>query len=122
MRTPHWTYPEYHTSGDNLEFVRPERLAESLRAALAIVDALEANRIVVSLNPKCEPQLGRRGLYTSLGGLDRREAEMAVLWTLNLADGAHTALDIAERSGMPFQAIACAVRALAEHGLLKEHP
>jgi aminopeptidase-like protein len=122
MRTPHWSYPEYHTSGDNLQFVRPERLAESLRAALAIVDALEANRIVVSLNPKCEPQLGRRGLYTSLGGLDRREAEMAVLWTLNLADGAHTALDIAERSGMPFQAIACAVRALAEHGLVKEHP
>ena len=48
----------------------------------------------------CEPQLGRRGLYDSMGGAgERRNREMALLWVLNLSDGGHSLLDIAERSG-----------------------
>jgi len=120
MRTPHGGYREYHTSADDLAFVRPERLHESLRLVLAIVDALEANRRYVSQNPKCEPQLGRRGLYATLGGIDRRADELALLWALSLADGRHTVLDIADRSGMSFDAIDRAAHALSEHGLLKE--
>jgi aminopeptidase-like protein len=119
-RTPHGQYPEYHTSADDLGFVRAERLEESLRLVLAIVDALEANRVYVSQNPKCEPQLGRRGLYASVGGVGRGAEEMALLWMLNLADSRHTALDVAERSGMPIAAIDRAARVLGEHGLLKE--
>jgi aminopeptidase-like protein len=122
MRTPHGAYPEYHTSADDLAFVRPERLHESLRLVLAVVDALEANRAYVSQNPKGEPQLGRRGLYATLGGIARHTEELALLWALNLADGQHTVLDIAERSGMPLDAIDRAARALSEHGLLKEAP
>jgi len=120
MRTPHGTYPEYHTSADDLGFVRAEGLHESLRLVLAVIDTLEANRAHVSQNPKCEPQLGRRGLYASVGGGDPRADELALLWMLNLADGRHSLLDIAERAGMPFEAIARAARLLSEHGLLKE--
>jgi aminopeptidase-like protein len=120
MRTPHGAYREYHTSADDLTFVRAERLDESLRLVLAVVDALEANRAYVSQNQKCEPHLGRRGLYASLGGVGRPAEELALLWTLNLADGRHTVLEIAERSGMPFAAIDRAARTLSEHGLLKE--
>jgi aminopeptidase-like protein len=64
--------------------------------------------------------VGRRGISGGIGALDRRAEELALLWTLNLADGRHTLLDVAERSGMPFDAIARAARALGEHGLLKE--
>jgi aminopeptidase-like protein len=120
MRTPHGTYPEYHTSADDLGFVRAEGLHESLRLVLAVIDTLEANRAFVSQNPKCEPQLGRRGLYATVGGGDPRTDELALLWMLNLADGRHSVLDIAERAGMPFQAIERAARLLSEHGLLKE--
>ena len=121
MRTPHGASREYHTSADNLDFVSAERLDESLRIVLAVIDALEANRAYVSQNPKCEPQLGRRGLYATFGGsVDRRAEELALLWMLNLADGRHSALDVAERSGMPFGAIDRAARLLTEHGLLKE--
>jgi aminopeptidase-like protein len=120
MRTPHGAYPEYHTSADDLGFVRAERLHESLRVVLAVIDTLEANRAYVSQNPKCEPQLGRRGLYATVGGGDPRADELALLWTLNLADGRHSTLDIAERSGLPFDAIDRAARVLSEHGLLKE--
>ena len=84
---------------------------------------LEANRRYLNLNPKCEPQLGRRGLYRTIGGDDSREQgrqrELALLWVLNLSDGEHDLLDIAERSGMPFEAIQHAAEALLEVELLR---
>jgi aminopeptidase-like protein len=120
-RTPFGRYPEYHTSADNLDFVRPEALAGSLRTYLAVMDVLEGNRRYLNLNPKGEPQLGRRGLYRTTGGDDAgRSRELALLWVLNLADGEHSLLDIAERSGMSFEAIRAAADALLEAGLLRE--
>jgi len=113
------TYPEYHTSADNLDFVRPASLADSLAAVLAIVDVLENDVALVNQSPKGEPQLGRRGLYGAIGGsTDPRNDEMALLWVLNLSDGGHSLLDIAERSGLPFALIVKAADMLTKHGLL----
>lgn len=121
MRTPHGQYPEYHTSADNLELVRPASLADSLALTLAVIDVLEADRTYLNQNPKGEPQLGKRGLYRAMGGLrDAGFDEMAMLWVLNLSDGRHRLLEIAERSGYPFDAARRAAELLVEHGLLKE--
>jgi aminopeptidase-like protein len=68
MRSVWGTFPEYHTSADNLNFIRPEQLAESLTVCTAIADVLENNRRYRNLNPFCEPQLGKRDLYRSTGG------------------------------------------------------
>jgi aminopeptidase-like protein len=114
-RTPHGRFPEYHTSADNLDFVRPEHLARSFRACLAIFDVLESDRTYVNQNPKCEPQLGKHGLYREIG-----DNEMAMLWVLNLSDGRHSLIDIAERAGLRFEAVRVAAELLREHGLLKE--
>ena len=120
-RTPYGRYPEYHTSADDLEFVKPEALEGSLHTYLAVMDVLEGNRCYLNLNPKCEPQLGRRGLYRTIGGDDAgRARELALLWVLNLSDGEHDLLDVAERSGMSFAAIREAADALLEVGLLRE--
>jgi aminopeptidase-like protein len=120
-RTPYGRYPEYHTSADNLDFVKPEALEGSLRTYLAVIDVLEGNRRYLNLNPKCEPQLGRRGLYRTIGGDESgRSRELALLWVLNLSDGEHSLLDVAERSGMSFAAIRAAADALLEVGLLRE--
>jgi aminopeptidase-like protein len=122
-RTPYGRYPEYHTSADNLDFIKPEALEGSLRTYLAVMDVLEGNRRYRNLNPKCEPQLGRRGLYRTLGGDESgRARELALLWVLNLSDGDHDLLDVAERSGMSFAAIREAADALLEVGLLEEVP
>jgi aminopeptidase-like protein len=120
MRTPHGQYREYHTSADDLAFVRPSALVDSFETCLAIIDLLERNARYVNLSPKCEPQLGRRGLYRSLGGeMDSASRELAMLWVLNLSDGGPALLDIAERSGLPFDAIHAAADDLVNHGLLK---
>jgi aminopeptidase-like protein len=120
-RTPHGRFPEYHTSADNLDLVAPEALADSLHTILAVIEVLEGNARFVNTNPKCEPQLGRRGLYASLGGHgDSRAAEEAMLWILNLSDGSHTLLEIAERSGLSFDVVRRMASTLQKHGLLRE--
>jgi aminopeptidase-like protein len=120
-RTPHGTFPEYHTSADNLDFIHPERLGEAFATCLEVLSVLENNLTFLNLSPKCEPQLGKRGLYRMVGGpADAGVTEMALLWVLNLSDGAHSLLDIAECSGLPFDAVRKACEALREHGLLRE--
>jgi aminopeptidase-like protein len=112
-RTPYGTYPEYHTSADNLSFVQPERLGESYCTLLQALEVLELNGRYTNLNPKCEPQLGRRGLYSIV-----EDDQRALLWVLSYSDGAHGLLDIADRSGLAFARIYQAAVRLVSAGLL----
>lgn len=117
-RTPPDRFPGYHSSADNLDFVRPEFLADSFQRCLEIVDVLETNGRYLNLNPKGEPQLGKRGLYRSIAG--GSSVEKALLWVLNLSDGEHSLLDISDRSGIPYRAVRDAAEALTAHDLLRE--
>ena len=121
MRTPYGRYLQYHTSADDLEFVQPRALADSFATCTAALAVLDGNGRYVNQNPKCEPQLGKRGLYDAIGGAPSADTRrMAMLWTLNLSDGSRSLLDISERAGMPFETIREAARLLHEHGLLAE--
>jgi aminopeptidase-like protein len=121
QRSQFGTFPEYHTSADNLDFIRPEHLADSYRMIAAAIDIVENDWRPRSTTPKCEPQLGRRGLYATLGGdKDGPAKSMAFLWILNFADGRHSLLDIAERAKLPFAVVAEAARLLRASGLLVE--
>ncbi len=119
MRTPNGCYPEYHTSADNLDLVRPEHLEKSLAILKDVVGILEADRRYVNQSPHGEPQLGRRGLYTAMGGYaNAAEGQLAMLWMLNQSDGSMSMLAIAEKSGLPFAALSAAAGALERAGLL----
>lgn len=121
MRTPHGQFPEYHTSADNLDFVKPENLAISFSTYLAVLNILGNNKKYLNQNPKCEPQLGKRGLYHKIGGHDDSKAfQLAMLWVLNLSDGKNSLMDISERAKLGFDLIKEVADTLAEHGLLKE--
>ncbi len=123
MRTPNGQYPEYHTSADNLDLVKPAALADSWATCRAIIDVLEHNRVYRNLKPHCEPQLGRHGLYKAYGERqDNPDLQRAVLWVLNLADGTNPLLDIAERSGLSFPIVREAAELLVEHQLLDLSP
>ena len=119
MRTPNGQYPEYHTSADNLELVHPEYLADSLDKLRDIVEVLDGNEHFINEKPKCEPRLGKHGLYQAFGGdSDQAEMQRAVLWVLNCSDGEHSLLGIAQRSGIPFSLLRRAADALLDAGLL----
>jgi aminopeptidase-like protein len=122
MRSVWGSFPEYHTSADNLDFIYPKQLAESFRVCAAVFHVLENNRTYRNLQPYCEPQLGRRNLYRSTGGESISDEIHARLWLLNLSDGEHSLLDIAERSGLPFQAIHNAAELLVQSELLSVEP
>jgi aminopeptidase-like protein len=106
MRTPNGCFPEYHSSADDLSFVQPEYLADSFSKCVSILYILENNRSYLNKNPKCEPQLGKRGLYRVIGGAgDGGVDTVSLLWVLNLSDGKHSLLDIAEKSNLDFRIV-----------------
>lgn len=121
MRSGSGQYPQYHTSADDLTLVTPEGLADSLRELIRLVQVLECNRRYVNLNPKCEPQLGCRGLYKAVGGTANTRVEEALLWVLNFSDAKNSLLEIAERSGIPLAVIAQAADALYANKLIAAH-
>jgi aminopeptidase-like protein len=118
-RTPWGTYPQYHTSGDDLAFITPENLANSLELLLRVCGELEEGIYYRNLSPEGEPQLGRRGLFSALGGHKApSQSESAVRWLLAFSDGSHSLGDVAEMSGLAPDLIADTARILQEHDLL----
>jgi aminopeptidase-like protein len=112
-RTPFGEYAEYHTSADDLAFVKSDLLAESFQMCTRVIEILEGNSRWINLNPFCEPHLGKRNLYQDPG-----QSEMALLWVLNLSDGTHSLLDICRASRIDFATIKKAADSLCSAGLL----
>jgi aminopeptidase-like protein len=117
-RSPNEGYPEYHSSADDLSLIDPQALAQSYATLARIVHILDANGVYRNLSPKCEPQLGKRGLYRSTGGGGRTAADDALLWVLNQSDGTRSLLQIAQRAGIGFEIIEQAALDLERVGLL----
>ena len=119
QRSKFGTIPEYHTSADNLAFISADHLARSYRLIVAALDVIENDSTFLNIVPRCEPQLGRRGLYSAIGGHKNAEAaNMALLWVLNLSDGVHSLLDIAERANLPFDLVYKTTQLLQQHGIV----
>lgn len=117
------TFPEYHTSADNLDFVQEKFLLESLNIYSRIVDLLERSEYFMSNAPYCEPQLGKRGLYDTIGG-KRNDVDdtMAMLWVLNSADGKHSLFSTAQKSGIPYDNLRQTANRLVDYELIVEVP
>lgn len=121
MRTMYAHYPEYHTSLDNKDFISFEALEDSIDAYFKIVQRLETGRIFKNTVSRGEPQLGRRGLYPTLGTQSERTGEVAaMMWLLNLADGSRDLSGIAEDSGQPLKTLTPLAEKLRTAGLLME--
>ncbi|MBM3153190.1 MAG: DUF4910 domain-containing protein [Chloroflexi bacterium] len=138
----YYEYLYYHTSLDNLDFVRPENLVQTLQLYLLTIDKLEQNRTYRSLNPHGEPMLGKRGLYPKTGGsIKQRAADPtgqhdarsyqvsadhiiygneldAIRWLLFLSDGNTSLLEVAEKTSFPMQQLHDVACKLVEGGLL----
>jgi aminopeptidase-like protein len=120
MKTMYGKFPEYHTSADNLEFINKNSLHDSFEKYLNVILMLENNKIYRNLNPKCEPQLGRKGIYRLIGSQKNEDLdELSILWVLNMTDGVNSLLDISERSGIKFQQIQKAAQLLFDKKLLE---
>ncbi len=121
MRTPHGTYPEYHTSADNLTFINAKSLSDSFKTCLDVFSILQKNATYINTLPNGEPQLGKRGIYDAMGQQtdEVKKLQIAMLWVLNYSDGTNTILDIAEKSNIDFETVVNAANLLEKHTILK---
>jgi aminopeptidase-like protein len=111
--------PQYHNSADDLDFISADHLTDSYRLIAAILEIIENDSTYRNTMPECEPQLGRRGLYDSSDSAVARSNNLALLWMLNMSDGEHSVLDVAERANIPFAILNDAARILEKGGLLQ---
>ena len=119
MRTMYAEYPEYHTSLDNKDFICFRTLQESIEVLFKITMACEENGFYLNKSPMGEPQLGKYGLYPSLGGAREIQAKVrALMWTLNYADGKHDIFEIAEKSECQLSLVQETIRELKAKNLI----
>jgi len=119
MRSTWDQFPEYHTSADDLSFVTPEALGESLEMYSRIVEALEAAETFSTTVPFCEPQLSPRGLYPTTGALRNvAQSRRDMMFLLNWCDGQDDLLAGADRIERPIWVLRPIVDKLARHDLL----
>ena len=138
----YYEYDYYHTSLDNLDFVSAKDLVETLKLYLLTIEKLEVNLVYQSLNPYCEPMLGKHDLIPKIGGQINQKAvdfkkehsereyrisaedtiygnELdAVLWIMFYSDGQTSLLDIAEKTKLPVKQVYETAERLKKHGLL----
>lgn len=119
-RSTHGRYPQYHTSADNFDIISPSNLRDSFIVYNAVIDLIDNNKNFSRVNPFCEPQLGKRGLYDKIGARSgSKQDQLAMLWILNLADGQHSLLDMAEKSGIDFSILKEVAHLLRDNELIQ---
>jgi len=144
MKTIYDRFKEYHTSADNLSYVNPKSLGNSFETYLKIIKELEVVNVknglkqkmvenktstkineeiyYENLNPKCEPQLGRRGIYNLIGAQKNNIQNMLpIFWVLNLSDGTNSISDIVNKSNLGIQDIKNAIDILMKNNLIKNN-
>jgi len=119
MRTRYWNYKEYHTSGDNKKIISFDAMQKSIETYLDVLNLMEANLKYINKMPFCEPQLGKRGLYSTIGSKKSPDHLTPMMWLLNLADGTNDLIDIANRSNIPYKQLIDVAELLISKDLLE---
>lgn len=118
MRSKYLTYPEYHTSLDNLDLVSARGLGQTFTAYQRVIDAIEMNCTPVA-TVRGEPCMSARGLRPPVGKVGSADAGKAMMNLLAYADGTTTLLDLAQTIGVPIWEARRLADMLAGHDLLR---
>jgi aminopeptidase-like protein len=118
MRSKYGTYPEYHTSLDNLSLISPDGLAGAFGALRRCISLIEAN---ANYRATClgEPQLGRRGLYPTLSQRGSASEVQVMMNILAYADGRRDLIALAEEIGVPAETCLPIIARLLQERLLE---
>lgn len=121
MKTMYGKYPEYHTSGDNKDFISFDSMEKAVYKYLDIIELIERNERYINTIPYCEPQLGKRGLYPTLGSQKITENFVSgMMWILNLADGENDLIEISQKSGIKVKELYPIIDKLLESKILSK--
>lgn len=119
MRTKYGTYPEYHTSLDNLNLISSEGLRGAYQAFVKCITLLEEN-YCWKASCICEPQLGKRGMWPTLGRAEFGLNVKTIMDILAYVDGQFNLLQLAEKIGEDAFNCLAIIRHLEQHNLLEK--
>lgn len=120
MRTMYGEYAEYHTSADNKDYISFTAMEKAVEKYVDVVTLIEKNHKYINKMPYCEPQLGKRGLYPTLGSQKgTQDYVKAMMWVLNLSDGTNDLIDISEKSNTPIAELIPVIEKLIDNGILE---
>lgn len=118
MRSKFGEFPEYHTSLDNLsDVVTPTGLEGSFQLVKLVIKTLESIEKRNSMH-LCEPQMGRRGLYSSISKRGSHLNGRLLMDVLTFCDGQHDCIDIADKLLVPAWEVGDALQELLSHKLI----
>lgn len=130
-------YPEYHTSGDNLDIISPDGLGGSYEVLVRCIQLLEADgkaagAAINSLRteyiedePKykvtclCEPQFGKRGLMPTVSNKESYQESQILKDMVAYADGLNTIEQLAGYLEQPVYKVKAVADKLVAAGLLE---
>lgn len=118
-RSKYGTYPEYHTSLDNLDVVSPEGLEGAYDVLRECLTTIEENRIF-KINCLCAPQLGKRGLYPTISTITSAVEVESMINFISYADGKNDLVDISNKIHAPVWELYPIVEKLMKADLLTE--
>jgi len=119
MRSKYGEYEEYHTSKDDMSVVSPEGFYGAYRAIQEWIRVMEANR-VMRATVKCEPQLGKRGLYNTISAKGSSVPSRDLLNVLSFCDGENDMIEISEKCHISFLRVEKIIGLLEREGLIVE--
>jgi aminopeptidase-like protein len=116
-RSKYGTYPEYHTSLDNLDFVTAEGLFDGFELVKECIYVIENNR---TFRVTCygEPQLGKRAFYPDLSTKKSGASVETMMDFIAYADGTNDLIEISNIIHKPIREIVPIADKLLEAGLL----
>jgi aminopeptidase-like protein len=115
-KTKYGEYPEYHTSLDNLDFISPLGLSQSLKFYLEIIELLEENR-TPRIKTKGEPQLGKRNLYPNTS-VKNKQRTGELLDIISYLDGQHNLVQIAKKLNITKEEVLSVIKTLESNNLI----
>lgn len=121
MRSKYGEYAEYHTSLDNLDVISSDGLQGGLEMLQRAVRILEMNNHW-QINTKCEPQLGKRGLYPNTSTKSSGNEIRNQMNVISYLDGKHDLMQIADKCGISFDEVMVIVEKLKLAELIELHP
>lgn len=110
MKDKYYEYSQYHTSLDNLDFIKAENVAQSLGLFLDLVSLIEARVVYQRIENNGELMLSKHDLYPSDGGgqIPGQDSEAklnGIVSVLFWCDGINSVEDIAMKTGLDVEFI-----------------
>jgi len=120
----YYEYPYYHSSLDNLSYVRPQNLKKTLDIYCSVIEKLEIREVYLS-NINVEAFLTKHNLFKKIGGSFLKKNSLSeveiINWIIFLSDGKNSIVEISNIINVPAKTIKRLTRKLLSKKIISKY-